>query len=53
MKVGGGPERFMLTLPLFVAAFMTVYWMGGPDRALSLLEKLANDAWLMVANMLR
>ena len=33
MKIGGGgAERFMMTLPLLVALFMTVYALGGPDR---------------------
>jgi hypothetical protein len=44
MKIGGGGrEQFMITLPLLVAAFMTMYALGGPDRTFALLERLAYD----------
>jgi hypothetical protein len=54
MKVGGGgAERFMMTLPLLVAAFMMVYALGGPDRALVILERMANDGWVLLRNLVR
>jgi hypothetical protein len=53
MKIGGGREQFMITLPLLVAVFMTVYALGGPDRTLALLDRLANDVWGFIRNALR
>lgn len=54
MKIGGGGrEQFMITLPLLVAVFMMVYAIGGPDRALALLERMANDGLTLIRNALR
>jgi hypothetical protein len=53
MKIGGGREQFMVTLPLLVAVFMTVYALGGPDRTFTLLERLANDLWGLIRHALR
>ena len=54
MKIGGGGrEQFMVTLPLLVAAFMTMYALGGPDRTLALLERLANDVWVVIHNAIK
>jgi len=53
MKIGGGREQFMITLPLLVAVFMTVYALGGPDRTLALLDRLVNDIWGFIRNALR
>ena len=43
----------MITLPLLVAAFMTMYALGGPDRTLTLLERMANDIWGFIRNVLK
>lgn len=52
MKVGGGgAERFMLAVPLFVGFFLTVYAFGGPTRALFLMEQFAQDAWIWLRNL--
>ena len=54
MKIGGGGrEQFMITLPLLVAAFMTMYALGGPDRTLSILERMANDIWTVIRQAIR
>lgn len=54
MKVGGGgTERYMVTVPVLVALVLTIYAMGGPDRALVLMEQLAQDAWTVVRNAVR
>ena len=54
MKIGGGGrEQFMVTLPLLVAVFMTVYALGGPDRTFALLERMANDIWTAIQHAIR
>jgi hypothetical protein len=53
MKVGGGREQFMVALPLLVAAFMTMYALGGPGRTLTLLERMANDIWGLTRHALK
>lgn len=54
MKIGGGGrEQFMITLPLLVAVFMTMYALGGPDRTMALLERMANDAWGLIRHALK
>jgi hypothetical protein len=53
MKIGGGREQFMVTLPLLVAVFMTMYALGGPDRTLALLERMLNDVWGLIRHALR
>jgi hypothetical protein len=53
MKIGGGREVFMVTLPLLVAVFMTMYALGGPDRTLALLDRMLNDVWGLIRQALR
>jgi hypothetical protein len=54
MKIGGGGrEQFMVALPLVVAVFMTIYALGGPDRTMMLLERMANDVWGAVRHALK
>lgn len=54
MKVGGGgTEKFMVTVPIFVGFVLTVYALGGPGRALFLMEQFAQDAWQALRNFLR
>lgn len=54
MKIGGGGrEQFMITLPLLVAVFMTMYALGGPDRTLALLERMINDGLAFIRTALR
>ena len=50
---GGGREQFMVTLPLLVAVFMTVYALGGPERTIILAERLVNDLWGLIRNALK
>jgi hypothetical protein len=54
MKIGGGGrEQFMVMLPLLVAAFMTVYALGGPDRTFALLERMTYQIWGLIQNALK
>ncbi len=54
MKVGGGgTEKFMIVVPLFVGFVLSIYALGGPGRALFLMEKFAEDAWQAVRNFIR
>ncbi len=53
MKVGGGVEKFMIGLPLFVGLIVTIYLLGGPDRAIGAMEKFAQDAWVAVRTAMR
>ena len=54
MKIGGGGrEQFMIILPLLVAAFMTTYALGGPERTFALLERMAYDILGLIRNAIR
>jgi len=53
MRIGGGREQFMVTLPVLVAVFMMIYALGGPDRTLAMLDRLVNDVWGFLRNALR
>jgi hypothetical protein len=54
MKVGGGgSERFMITVPLVIAFFISVYALGGPTQTLVLVEQFARDIWDALRNLLR
>ena len=53
MKIGGGVERFMIGLPLVVALVITMYFLGGPDRTMALMERMARDGWTLIENAIR
>ncbi|MGQ0732327.1 MAG: hypothetical protein ACT4QD_01590 [Acidobacteriota bacterium] len=54
MKIGGGgTEKFMIAIPLFVGLVLSIYALGGPERALILMEQLAQDTLDTVRNALR
>ena len=45
MRVTGGVERWMVLLPIAALAVLVTVYVGGPDRALDLLERLAYSVW--------
>ena len=53
MRVGGGVERWMVLLPAAALAVVVTVYVGGPDRAVELLERLAYGAWDQAALLLR
>ena len=53
MRVGGGVERWMVLLPVFALAVVVTIYVGGPDRAMDLLERMAYGAWDQAALLLR
>lgn len=50
---GGGREARMMLIPLVVAIGVTTVLLGGPDEALTVLERMAYDAWDAVGVWLR
>jgi hypothetical protein len=44
-RIGGGIERWMFLLPLAALAVLVIIYAGGPDQALTSLERLAYDGW--------
>jgi hypothetical protein len=45
MRIAGGVERWMLLLPMAALVVLVTVYVGGPERALDLLERLAYDGW--------
>ena len=45
MRIGGGIERWMVLLPMAALAVLVTVYVGGPERALDLLERFAYGAW--------
>ena len=53
MRIGGGVEKWMVVLPAVVLALMVTVYMGGPDNAFGMLERLAWDGWDRVVLLFR
>lgn len=53
MRIGGGVERWMVLLPVVALAVLVTVYVGGPDRALDSLERLAYDGWDRVVLLFR
>jgi hypothetical protein len=54
MKVGGGgSEKYMVMVPLFVGLVLSIYALGGPGRAFFLIEQFMLNAWESVRNFVR
>ena len=53
MRVGGGVERWMVFLPVVALAVVVTVYVGGPDRAVDLLERFAYDVLDRTALLLR
>ena len=45
MRIGGGIERWMVMVPVVALAILVTVYVGGPERALDLLERLAYGVW--------
>ena len=45
MRITGGIERWMVLLPMAALAVLVTVYVGGPERALDLLERLAYGLW--------
>ena len=45
MRVTGGVERWMVLFPIAALAVVVTVYVGGPERALDLLERLAYGTW--------
>jgi hypothetical protein len=45
MKLSGGIERWMALLPIAALAVLVTVYVGGPERALDLLERFAYGTW--------
>jgi hypothetical protein len=52
MRIGGGNESWMVLVPLVVAGALMVVALGGPDRALFVVERAAEHAWTALAEFL-
>ena len=53
MRVGGGVERWMVFLPVAALAVVVTVYIGGPERAVDLLERFAYGMWDQAALLLR
>lgn len=53
MRVGGGVERWMVFLPVAALAVVVTVYVGGPERAVDLLERFAYGMWDQAALLLR
>jgi hypothetical protein len=45
MRIAGGVERWMVLLPVAALAVLVTVYVGGPDRALDLLERFVYGIW--------
>ena len=45
MRITGGVERWMVLLPVAALAVLVTVYVGGPDRALDLLERVVYGIW--------
>jgi hypothetical protein len=53
MRLNGGAEKWMVLLPVAVMAVIVTIYVGGPDRALYLSERLLYGLWDQAALLLR
>lgn len=53
MRITGGVERWMVLLPVAALAVLVTVYVGGPERALDLLERFAYGIWDRAALLLR
>ena len=53
MRITGGVEKWMVLLPVAALAVVVTVYVGGPDRALDLLERFVYGAWDQAALLLR
>lgn len=53
MRVGGGNERWMVLLPVFVLTLLATVLLGGPANAMSVAERALYDAWGWIEIYLR
>lgn len=53
MRMNGGIERWMVILPVAALAVVVTVYVGGPDRAIDMLEQFAYGAWDQAALLLR
>ena len=53
MRLGGGAERWMVLLPVIALAVVVTVYVGGPERAVDLLERFAYDFWDRASLLLR
>jgi DMSO reductase anchor subunit len=50
---GGGSERFMIAVPLAIGLFFSIYALGGPTEALTVLEHWAQSALTYIRELFR
>ena len=53
MRLNGGVERWMVLVPMAAMAVLVTIYVGGPDRALYLSERLLYGLWDQAALLLR
>ena len=45
MRVMGGVERWMVLLPMAALVVLVTVYVGGPERAIDLLERFVYGMW--------
>jgi hypothetical protein len=53
MRITGGVERWMVFLPVAALAVLITVYVGGPERAFDLLERLVDGIWDQAVLVLR
>ena len=45
MRLAGGGEKWMALLPLAALAILVTVYVGGPERAIDLLQRFVYGLW--------
>jgi hypothetical protein len=53
MKIGGHGEFWMVIGPVVAVGLVATYLAGGPQDAIILAERAANEVWTMAVTALR